>query len=49
MRSGYRVSSFVTTEKDYQLFLIIAREFHENGLINKSSVGLLAKYSTIII
>ncbi|HEY9385888.1 MAG TPA: hypothetical protein VIP70_02525 [Nitrososphaeraceae archaeon] len=47
MRSGYRVSSFVTTEKNYQIFLIIAREFYENGLIDKPSVGLLAKYSTI--
>jgi hypothetical protein len=47
MKSGYRVASFITTEKDYQLFLIIAREFCDRGLIDKPSVGLLAKYSTI--
>jgi hypothetical protein len=47
MRAGYRVSSFITTEKDYQIFLYIAREFFDKGLIDKPSVGLLAKFSTI--
>jgi hypothetical protein len=47
MGSGYRIASFISTEKDYQIFLYIAREFCDKGLIDKPSVGLLAKYSTI--